>query len=271
MSSRDELMQSSGTIPVDSAAGKRDPPQEVSDHVALMVPRVTYFPQSRVTTRWRHSVSWFDAARFANWMQNGQGSGDTETGAYTLVEGQTTGAAPARNAGAEYYVPTENQWYKAAFYKGGGTNAGYWNFATGSDSAPVAVTAGETGIGSAGPIGDFANYDNEADWNNINGNVTTVCTNGRPSAYDAYDLNGNVWDWNDGGGSAGNRVLRGGSFVSGASLLQSSFRSADRDPGNEDSDIGFRLAAVPEPSTYCMALAGLGFAGYSMFRRRKQA
>jgi formylglycine-generating enzyme required for sulfatase activity len=95
-------------------------------------------------------VSWFDAARFANWMQNGQGSGDTETGAYTLVEGQTTGAAPARNAGAEYYVPTENQWYKAAFYKGGGTNAGYWNFATGRDSAPVAVTAGETGIGSAG-------------------------------------------------------------------------------------------------------------------------
>jgi hypothetical protein len=149
MSSRDELMQSSGTIPVDSAAGKRDPPQAVSDHVALMVPRVTYFPQSRVTTRWRHSVSWFDAARFANWMQNGQGSGDTETGAYTLVEGQTTGAAPARNAGAEYYVPTENQWYKAAFYKGGGTNAGYWNFATGSDSAPVAVTAGETGYRTA--------------------------------------------------------------------------------------------------------------------------
>ena len=29
-------------------------------------------------------VSWFDAARMANWMMNGQGSGSTETGAYTL-------------------------------------------------------------------------------------------------------------------------------------------------------------------------------------------
>jgi len=26
-------------------------------------------------------VSWFDAARFSNWMQNGQGAGSTETGA----------------------------------------------------------------------------------------------------------------------------------------------------------------------------------------------
>jgi hypothetical protein len=33
-------------------------------------------------------VSWFDAARFANWMMNGQGSGSTEIGAYTL-NGQT--------------------------------------------------------------------------------------------------------------------------------------------------------------------------------------
>ena len=29
-------------------------------------------------------VSWYDAIRFANWLNNGQGSGDTETGAYTL-------------------------------------------------------------------------------------------------------------------------------------------------------------------------------------------
>ncbi len=29
-------------------------------------------------------VSWYDAIRFANWLHNGQGSGDTETGAYML-------------------------------------------------------------------------------------------------------------------------------------------------------------------------------------------
>ena len=32
-----------------------------------------------------------------------------------------------------------------------------------------------------------------------------------------------------------------------------------------------RFLAVPEPSTYAMSLTGLGFAGYSMFRRRKRA
>ena len=215
-------------------------------------------------------VSWFAAARVANWLQNGQGSGSTETGAYTL-NGATTGNAVAVNLGALYFLPTEDQWYKAAYYKGGSTNAGYWDYATQTDTAPTAVTAGSTGIGSAGDTGNLANYENEADWNSLNGNVTTVGTSGRPSTYGGFDLNGNVWEWNDGGGTAGNRVLRGGSFVSQAVLLKSTFRSADREPGDEDADIGFRLTAVPEPTTYAMALAGIACGGYSLFRRREQA
>jgi len=138
-------------------------------------------------------VSWFDAARVANWLMNGATpSSNTEDGAYTLVEGQTTGTAPARNNGATFYIPTEDQWYKAAYYKGGGTNAGYWDYATRSDTAPTAVTAGVTGIGSAGNTGDFANYNSDADWNGRDGNVTTVGTNGGPSAYGAFDMSGNV-------------------------------------------------------------------------------
>ena len=39
-------------------------------------------------------VSWFDAARFANWLHNGQGNGSTETGAYTLA-GATSGVSTA--------------------------------------------------------------------------------------------------------------------------------------------------------------------------------
>jgi hypothetical protein len=31
------------------------------------------------------------------------------------------------------------------------------------------------------------------------------------------------------------------------------------------------IAAVPEPSTYAMALTGLACGGYSLFRRRKRA
>jgi hypothetical protein len=32
-------------------------------------------------------VSWYDAVRFANWLSNGQGSGDTESGTYAITGG----------------------------------------------------------------------------------------------------------------------------------------------------------------------------------------
>ena len=215
-------------------------------------------------------VSWFDAARVANWLQNGQGTGSTETGAYTL-NGATTGNAPAVNSGATYYIPTEDQWYKAAYYKGSGSNAGYWDYATQSDTAPTAVTADATGIGSAGSTGNFANYNRGADWNGQDGNVTTVGTNGGPSAYGAFDMGGTVYEWNDLTGAAGSsRGLRGGDWGSVAFDLSSSSRLTFA-PSFGNVSSGFRLAAVPEPSTYAMALAGLACGGYSMFRRRKQA
>ena len=178
---------------------------------------------------------------------------------------------PAKNSGATFYIPTENQWYKAAYYKGGSTNAGYWDYATQSDTDPTAVTANGTGIGSAGSAGNFANFNNEADWNSQNGNVTTVGTNGGPSAYGAFDMGGNVWEWNETliGSSRG---LRGGSWGDvGAFGLSSSGRLTDL-PSNGDGSIGFRLAspvAVPEPSTWVMGLAGIACAGWGAYRRRR--
>ncbi len=52
-------------------------------------------------------VSWFDAARYCNWIQNGQGSGSTETGAYALL-GATSGIF-GRNNGATCYIPSEDE------------------------------------------------------------------------------------------------------------------------------------------------------------------
>ena len=209
-------------------------------------------------------VSWFDAARVSNWYQNGAtSSSSTETGAYTLVGGQTTGTAPAVNPGATFYVPTEDQWYKAAYYMGGGTSAGYWDFATQSDSNPTAVTAGSTGIGSAGSTGNFANYLTAADWNSQNGNVTTVGTNGGPSAYGAFDMNGNLTEWNDLTGAADSlRGYRGGYYEDFAPQLYSYDRYLNL-PGTENAALGFRLAspvsnsAVPEidPATGSSALS----------------
>jgi formylglycine-generating enzyme required for sulfatase activity len=221
-------------------------------------------------------VSWFDAARVSNWLFNGAtGTSSMETGAYTL-NNATSGNAPTVNSGATFYVPTEDQWYKAAYYKGGSTNAGYWDYATQNDTAPMTVTAdATTGIGSAGNAGNFANFNSGAVWNGQNGNVTTVGTNGGASAYGAFDMSGNVQEWNDFTGAAGSsRGLRGGGWNDRDSRdLSSPIRSSSA-PSSELNRLGFRLAspvAVPEPSTYAMALAGLACGGYSMFRRRKRA
>jgi formylglycine-generating enzyme required for sulfatase activity len=217
-------------------------------------------------------VSWFDAARVSNWLMNGgTSSSSTETGAYTL-SGSTSGNAPAVNPGATFYVPTEDQWYKAAYYKGGNTNAGYWDYATQSDTAPTAVTSGTTGIGSAGSTGNFANYNSTADWNSQNGNVTTVGTNGGASAYGAFDMSGNLLEWNDLTGSAGSsRGLRGGYWLNLAFDLSSSDRGTNA-PSTQIVSIGFRLASpvpVPEPSTWVMGLAGIACGGWQMWRRRR--
>ena len=195
-------------------------------------------------------VSWFDAARVANWLFNGAtGTSSTETGAYTL-NNATSGTAPAVNPGATFYVPTRDQWYKAAYYRSGGTNAGYWDYATQSNTAPTEVTAGGSGDGSGGSTGNSANYNNGADWNSLNGNVTTVGTNGGPSAYGAFDMTGNILEWNDLTGTANsNRELRGGAYSQSASQLSSSY-SLTRVSSFEDLIVGFRLAspvAAPIP------------------------
>ena len=218
-------------------------------------------------------VSWFDAARVANWLQNGQGSGSTETGAYTL-NNAPSGTAPAVNSGASYFLPTEDQWYKAAYYKGSGTNAGYWDYATQSDTNPTAVTADGTGVGSAGSTGNFANYKHVADWNGQDGNVTTVGTNGGASAYGAFDMSGNLTEWNDLTGAAGSsRGWRGGSW--GGSLafdVSSSFRLTNVPLGEVDY-VGFRLAspvAVPEPSTLGLA-SGVSLCAWWVLKRRRRS
>jgi len=229
----------------------------------------TYAVKSNMGDKPVNFVSWFDAARVANWLMNGAtGTSSTETGAYTLVGGQTSGTAPARNSDATFYVPTEDQWFKAAYYKGGSANAGYWDYATQSDTAPTAVTAGATGIGSAGNTGNFANFDNSASWNGQSGNVTTVGTSGGASVYGAFDMSGNISEWNDLDGTSGSsRGLRGGSWDFPASNLSSSSWNSG-DPSFDSVLFGFRLASVPEPSTY--ALLAMTAAGALWMAKRRR-
>jgi formylglycine-generating enzyme required for sulfatase activity len=219
-------------------------------------------------------VSWFDAARFANWMQNGQGSGSTETGAYTLG-GATSGNAVARNPGATFYIPTENEWYKAAYYSPAlnSGSGGYYTYATQSNSDPGNVVGNSANqanyfTGAGYSVTQSGDYDPNQNYLTDVGAFTNSA-----SFYGTFDQSGNVYEWNDLDGAAGSsRGLRGGDWNNSAVVLPSSNRGED-DPSLEDSIFGFRLAspvAVPEPSTYAMALAGLACGGYSIFRRRKR-
>ena len=89
-------------------------------------------------------VSWGDAARFTNWLHNGQpsgaqGDGTTEDGAYDL-NGATSDSelmAITRESDAAWLIPTENQWYKAAYHKNDGVTANYWDYATQADDPNV--------------------------------------------------------------------------------------------------------------------------------------
>jgi len=235
----------------------------------------TYAVKANMGDKPVNYVSWFDAARVSNWLMNGAtGTSSTETGAYTL-NGATSGNAVATNPGATCHIPTEHQWYKAAYYKGGSTDAGYWAFATQSDTPPTAVTADPAGNGSAGSTGNYANYNYAASWNGQTGNLTTVGTNGGPSVYGAFDMSGNVLEWDDLDGMPGpTHGLRGGYYglYTQPPLNLGSSDHYEGAPSLEYPGVGFRLAApvaVPEPSTCVMAIAGLAYGGSVVFRRRR--
>jgi formylglycine-generating enzyme required for sulfatase activity len=195
-----------------------------------------------------NNVSWGDSVRFTNWLSNNQptgasGPGITETGAYTLG-GATSDSdlnAVVRNSGATYFLPTEDEWYKAAYFKGGSTNAGYWLYATQSDADPSNL------LSSSGT--NNANY--------LSGGPNEVgAFASSPSHYGTFDQAGNVAQWNEASlNSSFYRGLRGGNWGDAVYVLTSQWRNGTI-PTLENNGTGFRVAsiAVPEPSTLVLAV-----------------
>jgi formylglycine-generating enzyme required for sulfatase activity len=164
-----------------------------------------------------------------------------------------------RNKDAYYFLPSEDEWYKAAYHKNDGVTANYWDYATGSNSIPTAVASGTT----AGT----------AVYNGVAGSPAAVNNAGGLSAYGTMGQNGNVWEWQESAfdginnSSSENRAFRGGDWFLSEDFLSSSFRG-DLAPTVEGSGLGFRVASVPEPSsTVLMCSAGL----LALARRRRRA
>jgi formylglycine-generating enzyme len=222
-------------------------------------------------------VSFWDACRFANWLNNGQpkgaeGPGTTETGAYTLngYSDAADGRWIQRNPGAKWALPTEDEWYKAAYYKGGSTSAGYWTFPTRSNAIP--------GRNLNDPNGNNANY---------YGNpspiqspyYTTVVGEFQNSAspYGTVDQGGNVCEWNEctflfGDPNNTYRGERGGSYGQDCSEQYGQLQTDHRmntPPYLHSPGLGFRVVELPEPTSLVMlVLAGTGMLAWRFVCRK---
>jgi formylglycine-generating enzyme required for sulfatase activity len=198
-------------------------------------------------------VSWLDAARYVNWLENGetQDPATTENGAFDLGVDE-----PERNAvldeGASVSLPTENEWYKAAYYDPTSGGSEYWLYPTRSDQSPNAAQADEVGSVS-NPGSNVANYASQAQWNGQTGSVTSVESADAPSFYGSHDQGGNVTEWLADGAEQTpegfKRIVRGGSYASDDFALAATAGDPDREevlrsPFLEDAETGLRVVRV---------------------------
>jgi formylglycine-generating enzyme required for sulfatase activity len=204
-------------------------------------------------------ITWNEAARFVNWLNRIKGYQEaynfTGNGANDNISlwgaGQYSGINKFRHKDAIFVLPSMDEWYKAAYGSPDGT---WYNYATGSNSAPSAVASGTSGAvynGQSGPA-----------------DITDA---GGLSPYGTMAQNGNVGEWNesafDGSNNSPseNRELRGGSWLDFSDELDASISNVSV-PTYEIFYYGFRVASVPEPSSGLLVLLGLS----AVLRRRRK-
>lgn len=210
-------------------------------------------------------VSFFSVMRFANWLENDQPQGvqnaaTTEAGVYTIG----TGADETRQASARFFIPSEDEWYKAAYHKNNGVTGDYWDYPTATNTPPTSDQPPGTSSPNPSNTANYTNNDGNANGYNdgyaVTGTTTFSVTqnylsnvgaySSATSPYGTYDQGGNVWEWTEGLVRSRFRVFRGGSWNEAASRLASAFRAGDV-PTQAANQIGFRIASIADsPSLY---------------------
>lgn len=208
-------------------------------------------------------VSWFSAARFCNWLHNGQPHGNqdattTERGAYAL-----NGAMNLADTqditfdicdGARYFLPTEDEWYKAAYHHQGTTDGLYWSYPTQSNTLP------------GNSIGDSFNQANiylvNNWWNKFSTESATYghapayhltpvgSFTGSPGPYGTFDMGGDVCQW-----STATRVSATGLQLCTFKNVRTILRGGDWNDLHDQQDLnpisnlyfsGYRMPIYPE-------------------------
>jgi formylglycine-generating enzyme required for sulfatase activity len=218
-------------------------------------------------------MSWYESAAFVNWLNTSKGfapaynltwSGSTWSMAlWTVGNAGYDANNQYRNSQAKYFLPSENEFYKAAFGKSDGS--GYYLYPTASNTAPTAVESGTTS--------GTAVYNNP-NW--IPPGPASIYQAGGRSSYGTMGQGGNIQEWQESAADGTNnnvgdqRMVRGGYWYKNGDALDSSTRSSFS-PTEDRINLGFRVASVviPEPSTY--ALIGLGALALVIACRRKTA
>jgi len=199
-------------------------------------------------------VSWADAVRFANWMHNGQPTGaqdltTTEDGSY-FIDGIGEGDDVAlenvvRKPDATWVIPTDNEWYKAAYHKNDGATGNYWNFGTGSDFFPdnelVDPDPGNHATYHDGVFGDPNGYTIGAPYNRTEGGAHENSA----SAYGTFDQAGNVMEFTETVPESDIRRIRDGSWNLNSGLMAASQVDDVMHSSDQFDNLGFRLVRLP--------------------------
>jgi formylglycine-generating enzyme required for sulfatase activity len=215
-------------------------------------------------------INWYEAASFVNWLNTSTGYHSAYNLSWNGAEGSVSpwnswdagynSLNESRNSLAHYFLPDENEWYKAAYGKSDGT--GYYLYPTGSDTPPVAVSGG-TASGTA----VFSQSSPEP---------SSVYQAGGLSSYGTMGQGGNVGQLLESRWVGATRntslksdfVVRGNDWVKSSDYFISSYDQGSLSPTLDAYYIGIRVASVPEPSTY--ALFGLGTMGILIVLRGKK-
>lgn len=193
-------------------------------------------------------VSFGDAMRFANWLHNRQPSGpqnlvSTEDGSY-FINGRLSDdelESVFREPDATWVVPSEDEWYKAAYHANDGVTGNYFNYPMGSDFG----ISNDLTDPDPGNHATYFRHPNDFTIGAPYYRTEAGAHENSASPYGTHDQGGNVAEWNESIPLFNGRGLRGGAYLFGSDLLGAWTRPIEFHSSDEFSDIGFRVARMP--------------------------